>query len=106
MLSEHARMRSRQRGISPTLMEQVCAWGEPILQAMGRTAWCMTRRAIALARQQGVILADSVVGVCVIVAPDEVIVTVLRAAHFQRIRAHGRSQRARPTRARQKESPL
>ena len=78
-LSHHAKKRACQRSIKTTHIEYTLSWGTIIRQKKGRLAYHMGKKDWNLARKEGHLIPESVIGVIVIVAKDDVLVTVARS---------------------------
>lgn len=94
--SSHASTRSAQRAISKEQIDFAMAWGAEIPQPVGRLAYHVGRREVARARAHGLRVPDRTLGVAVVVAADNTVVTVVRSPDRKRLRQFGRTrQRAR-----------
>ncbi len=93
--SPHAWRRSAQRSVPAEHIELALAWGLPIRQLGGRVAWHLGRREAADARKRGVLIPERALGVAVVLAADETVVTVVRSEDRHRLVVHGRRPRPR-----------
>ena len=91
--SPHAARRTAQRSVSEQLVEFALAWGRPIHQRHGRTAYHLGRNEAAQARAAGVDVPERALDVTVVVAADGALVTVVRSQDRHRLRTHGRRAR-------------
>lgn len=87
--SEHARLRCNKRGIHDDHIALALDWGAVIHQHGGRTAFHLGRREAQFARRHGVIVAQSAVGVGVVVAADGTLITAVRSDDRHRLASHG-----------------
>ena len=92
--SRHAQQRSAQRCVSREHIELTLLWGREIRQPRGRLAFHLGHREARAARAAGARIPEDAIGVAVVVADDDTIVTVVRSHDRQRLRAHGRSARS------------
>ena len=74
--SPHASRRSAQRSVPPEDIDLAFAWGRLIRQRGGRVAYHLGRREAQRALKDGVQIPERAVGVAVIVANDDTVVTV------------------------------
>ncbi len=84
--SRHARIRAAQRAVGHDLLSFVVDWGAPIRQAGGRTAWHFGHREARDARRAQIHIPERALNLCVVLAPDETVVTVIRSADRHRIK--------------------
>ena len=77
--SPHAARRTAQRSVSEQLVEFALAWGRPINQDHGRTAYHLGRKEAAQARAAGVDVPERAIDVTVVLAADGVLVTSFAA---------------------------
>ena len=84
--SSHAHTRSAQRSIDPDHIQFVLAWGHPIQQGRGRVAWHLGHREVANARNAGVQVPERCIGVTVVLAGEQTIVTLVRTSDRRRLR--------------------
>lgn len=91
--SPHAARRTAQRSVSEQLVEFALAWGRPINQDHGRTAYHLGRKEAAQARAAGVDVPERAIDVTVVLAADGVLVTVVRSPDRQRLETRGRRAR-------------
>lgn len=92
--SRHAAQRTAQRRIPEEYIELVLAWGRPIRQRLGRTAYHLGRREAETARARGIEVPERAVNVAVVQAGDGTLVTAIRSRDRHRLKVHGR-RRAR-----------
>lgn len=88
--SPHARRRSAQRAVSSEHIDLALEWGLEIRQPGGRLAYHLGFHEARHARDVGVGIPEHAVGVAVVVAPDNSIVTVVRSHNRERLRTYGR----------------
>jgi hypothetical protein len=93
--SPHARRRSAERCVSAEHIELALDWGYPIRQRGGRVAWHLGNREAAKARDAGVAVPERSVGIAVVVADDQTVVTVVRSDDRHRLVVHGSRWRGR-----------
>ena len=84
--SHHAIKRACLRSIKTIHIEYTLSWGTIIRQKRGRLAYHMGKKDWSLARKAGFLIPESVIGVIVIVAKDDVIVTVARSTSRIRLK--------------------
>lgn len=84
--SSHAHTRSAQRRVDPEHVQFVLAWGHPIQQGRGRVAWHLGHREAANARNAGVQVPERCIGVTVVLAGEQTIVTLVRTSDRRRLR--------------------
>lgn len=87
--SPHASLRSAQRAVPVEHIELALDWGSPIPQREGRTAWHLGDREVMRARGRGVLIPDRAIGVIVILAADDTIVTVVRSHDRRWLKTQG-----------------
>ena len=92
--SPHAARRRAQRSVPDEHVTLALEWGCPIRQDEGRVAWHLGQREAKAARQVGVRVPESAIGLAVVVAVDGTVVTVVRSSDRRRLVTHGRRRRA------------
>lgn len=88
--SQHAIRRSAQRAVSPEHIDLALQWGLEIRQPGGRLVYHLGFHEARRARGVGVGIPEHAVGVAVVVARDNTIVTVVRSHDRDRLRTYGR----------------
>lgn len=87
--SAHSRTRMRQRSVEARAIDAVIAWGRPVRQIAGRTAWFLGHRHCHLAALHGEDIRRFA-GTIVVEASDGTIVTVIRSFNTRKLRRGAR----------------
>lgn len=88
-LSDHARCRQQQRGVSNQHIDAALAWGRHYQQGRGREVFFLGERQAELARRHGADVGRFV-GTAVVVGADGGVITVIRTSSPGRIRKGAR----------------
>ncbi|GDX83911.1 hypothetical protein LBMAG42_57220 [Deltaproteobacteria bacterium] len=95
--SHHADERASQRAIPRFDVELALTWGKRIRQFDGRTAYHLGRREADEAREQGAFVPQGAIGVAVVIADDETVITVVRSHDRRRLSRAGWREAVRRT---------